>query len=1051
MQLRFHDCEIDSECFELRRKGGLTSLEPKVFDVLLYLLENRDRVVTKQELLDALWPGEAVSDSVLPRCIAAMRRALGDTRTKQKTIATIHGRGYRFIAEVDSASAPSSDAPAETSTLTDPVKSTSAPSDFVGRADALERLESALARSREGAGAIRFVVGEPGIGKTRIVEEFAATATAAGFVQRVGNCYEGEGAPAFWPWLQVLRETIEATQDESELRKLVGTTGADLLELVPELGERLPDLKSPTGPDGEQAQFRLFDAVTRFLISVAKKHPLLIVLDDLHWADASSLGLLRFMVAQMGSAPILLVATYRDVDVRRGHPLADLLGVLARDVRCDRIALGGFTFEEIEALIERLTGKTPTDQLVKAMADMTEGNPFFLREIVFLLRDQGALDDVEAAHFGSMQLPQGVRDAIGRRLDGLSSECNDMLRSASVIGRHFRLSLVAAVNEPSEEDSMEALFELLAEALEAGLINESGRNQYSFSHALTRQTLYEELRAPQHILLHRRVGEAIERDLDPGRPRDERVSELAHHFFEAAAGENVEKAVAYSREAAEVCHRKHAYDEAVMYHERALEVSALDSGLDQHVRAELLLSLGAALHTSGRRDQGLETLSQATNIAREAEDWEVVARALLVIRGTGELGSTPRPGIVELIRETLDHLEPDAFRLRSQLMSRLTHSSHMTMEERIQMTDTALDWARHSGDNEALRDALSARWWAILGPERIDERMEVVQALHALASKSGDLRTRLLALEYEFGIHIIRGDRARVEESLLQFEDCANELRQPVYIFLAMSFRASWYIHCGRFAEAEELVEESYEYGLGVVPFAEMTSRGQRYWSKSNRGVPKKDLPDSAELVGLLQTSLIQNTIRQLFITILNFSNDRDAAAAMTRLSELDYRGLERDEHWMMLMTSLADIATSVGDSEMCQWLHGQLRPFTHLISVHDSMRVGRGSVAFAVGILAVALGDLDDAVEQFETAIERERGADMRHALVMSHLGLAGALARRGRPEDSDRATGLIQFARDEGRRLGLGAASPVMNFLDSKDPENPFDSSLWRRIQPS
>ncbi len=1068
MPLAFGDCELDRECFELRRRDRLVKIEPKVFDVLIHLIDARDRVVTKQELLDTLWPGEAVSDSVLPRCIAAIRRAVGDTRTRQRTIATVHGRGYRFVAELDdpgssegagavtspteaSPATPAASEPAVVTQRAPPVPEFKTGSDFVGRAEGMQRLRSAQERAAAGGGGVTFVVGEPGIGKTRLTEEFAALAERDGFAIHVARCHEGEGAPVYWPWLQILRAAVAGIEDTERLRELVGGAAADLTELMPELATRLGDVPASGGPEGEQARFRLYDSATRFFVALASDRPLILVLDDLHWADASSLGLLRFLAGQIASAPILVVGTYRDVDVRRGHPLSDLLGALAKDPRCERLPLVGFDAAEIGTYVEGLTDAAPSEAFVSTMRDMTEGNPFFLREIVHLLAAQGDLDAADPGVLDSLRLPQGVRDAIGRRLDGLSPECNDALRSAAVLGRNFGSSLLATMLEGVQEGGVEELLELLAEALDAGLVQEVGRGQYAFAHALTRQTLYEELRAPQRTALHRRAGEALEHHLDAARAGDESLPELAHHFYEAAAGGDVSKSVAYSVAAAEAAHRRHAYDEAVTFHERAVEVAGLDLPIDEHRQAKLLLALGSAIHVAGRRAEAMATLERSARAAQRLEDWPLMAEGVLAIRGFGEIGTRPAEGVIELLEEALANLPEDELRLRSQLLARRTHAVAHAMEDRDRLSRDALECAERSGDPISLRDAWFSRWWATLGPDRIEDRFEVVRALSRLADRTGDFRTRMLALEVRLGAHLVRGDAEGIEATLAELERVADELRQPSFVFMAMNYRSSWLINQGRFEEAEALVEKAFAYGDGVVPFAAMTCMGQRYWSRQLRGDHIDHAVDASELIHLLDDTLMPEDMRDVFVAMIRYSGHGDAEGAREMFSFDRARALERDENWLLVMATIGEMAIDLGDREMVDWIYDAMLPYEELITMHDLIRVGRGAVAHPLGLFAVARGDLDAAVAHFERAIEIEDRARMRFARVQSELGLVGALDRRGGPGDARRAQVVLDGFRAKVAEMSIGEHNRLGRHLAANDDKNPFDPGAWRPIEAS
>jgi DNA-binding winged helix-turn-helix (wHTH) protein/tetratricopeptide (TPR) repeat protein len=1033
MAYTFGDCAVDPSCFELRRRGRLVKLEPKVFDVLLYLIEHRDRVVTKQELLDAQWRSEAVSDSVLPRCIAAIRRAVGDTRTRQRVIATAHGRGYRFVAPMGAEPASQVLAAEGTargressSSAAPPIKSmagdTERPSDFVGRSGAMERLGEALERTRRGQGGVALIAGEPGIGKTRLAEEFGNRAQADGFEVLVGRCYEGDGAPAYWPWVQILRAAADATLDDTVLHVQLGSGAAELAELVPDLRSRVGHPRPPGGPGGNQARVRLYDAAARYLLERGREHPLVLVIDDLHWADASSLGLLRFLARPASEARVLIVGTYRDVDVRRGHPLADLLGALAREARCQRVALAGLGQSEIAEFVENLAGEVPRASLVSRLTEMTEGNPFFLREMVRLLADQGHAGDAEADALNALTLPQGVRDAIGRRLDALSPECNMLLRAAATLGRDFPIAMVESMLDLPSAQRPAALPELLAAALDAGVIVEATHGHFAFAHALTRQTLYEELRAPQRVALHRRAAAAIEKSLDPAAGNEEHLAELAHHFFEAAPGGDVDRAVSYAVAAAEASHRTYAYDEAVALYERAIDVIALRVPMDEEHRAELLLALGQAQFIAGKRDDALPTLRAAADLARTLGRVDVMAKAAIAIRGFGELGTPPGEAVLELLHEALELLPPDAFALRASLLSRLNGAAAMSMDQRGELAQQALEMAERSGDPVALRDALGAQWWATLGPDRLHERADVARSMRALAEQTGDPRTLLLALECEIGTNLLRGDFAATERGLDEYERTAAELGQPIFIFMGMNYRTSWLINRGRFGEAEARVEAARRFGAGIVPFAETVCLGQLYWSRSGRGLEPEFKLGPEDLKRFLSHTFVQGPIEKAFQAALSYSADGDPDRAIALLEGLDLRSVDRDEHWLLAVTTLAEIAVDAGHRELLEWMYEALAPYADLMAIHDLLRAGHGSVSHTLGAVATALGELDAAVGFLERAIEQESAADMRRALAASRLSLALALRRRGRRSDRERASELIRQGERDCVDLGLG-----------------------------
>jgi len=481
MEWVFGECVLSEDLFHLKKAGRVVKLEPKVFQVFRFLVENRERVVSKADILDHVWPGEAISESVLPRSIAVIRRAVGDTRAKQEVIETVHGHGYRFVAVVD---APSDSTPSHAPRAQPTAASEE--SDFVGRHDVVQRVVRALDDTLAGRGRIALLVGEPGIGKTRTVQRLLEEVGGRAGTY-VGSCFEGDGAPSYWPFVQILRALVDDTDDDT-IRSL-RAADADLALLVPELADRLPSRPSSEPLEGEQARFRLFDSLAGFLRRTAKQRPLVLVLEDLHWADRDSMLLTSFLADALRDSAVMIVGTYRDLDVRREHPLGSLLRDLARAPHCERIVLRGLEPEHVVELLNRTAGREIEDRISQAIVEMTEGNPFFVRELALLVSEGGDFD-VDEKQVLPLELPQGIRDAVGLRLATLSPACNALLRRAAVIGREWGGRVLFELGDESHE----AQLELLGEALAAGVLREhSTAGRYAFSHALVRQTLYDEL------------------------------------------------------------------------------------------------------------------------------------------------------------------------------------------------------------------------------------------------------------------------------------------------------------------------------------------------------------------------------------------------------------------------------------------------------------------------------------------------------------------------------------------------------------------------------
>src|SRR5438876_221263 len=543
------------------------------------------------------------------------------------------------------------------------------PAGFVGRHHELVELRAGLEDAATRRGRFFLVVGEAGIGKTRLVEELAREAAERGHLVLWGRCWEGEGAPPYWPWIQVIRTYLRIARSDG-LPRVAGGAGAPYLaQLVPELG----GLQSPAPSvprQSEHARFYLFDAVVTFLQSRPDHTPLVLVFDDLQWADAPSLLLLQFLVHELRDTAMLVVATYREIEARQNPHVADILGALARDGR--HLPLRGFGEEEVALFIEGKTGRSASAALVRAVHRETEGNPFFVDEIVHLLAAEEALERQDATVARGLPVPQGVREAIRRRLAPLPAPCRDALTLASVVGREFGLGAV----QHACGLGADALLDVLGPALGREILVRDPRRagRYRFAHALIRETIYEELGAAERARLHGRIGEVLEtlhqRDPTP------HLATLAHHFLEAVPAGGAEKAITYSTRAARYAEASLAYEDAAVLFERALEVLAEGRPADARERCELLLARGGAQWKAGDGHGARETFRQAAEIARRVGDPALLARSALGFAGEGSRLLWVRSGVVdqpriELLQEALDGLGERDPGLRARLLARL--------------------------------------------------------------------------------------------------------------------------------------------------------------------------------------------------------------------------------------------------------------------------------------------------------------------------------------------------------------------------------------------
>lgn len=419
--------------------------------------------------------------------------------------------------------------PVPINSLPPPLTITGTNTGFVGRRRELGTLKAALDNSLNSHGSVAMLAGEPGIGKTRTTQELADYARSSGVEVLWGRSYDEAGTPPFWPWIEVARSLVRG-RDKDQLRSVLGPGAADVAEMVPEIKATLPELQPNSTLEPDQARFRLFDCLTTFITNVSHEKPRMVVLEDLHWADTPSLRMLEFLSGRIANAPILVVGAYRDGEVTPEHPLTETLANLSREPGFRLEVLHRFDTGETSDLIEATGGHPPTQELAQRIQEHTDGNPFFVNEIVKLLAersDHGSIDD--AAHEG-LAVPEGVRAVTRQRLRRLSALCNQVLTIASVVGREFDFNLVFELSDDSTEG---AFSEAMEEAVQAHLVEElqSQPGRYHFSHSLIQQALAEELSATRRVRLHGRIAETLEGLY--GEELEAHASELAHHFAHA--------------------------------------------------------------------------------------------------------------------------------------------------------------------------------------------------------------------------------------------------------------------------------------------------------------------------------------------------------------------------------------------------------------------------------------------------------------------------------------------------------------------------------------
>jgi len=869
---------------------------------------------------------------------------------------------------------------------------------FVGRDAERARLRAALDSALGGQGQLVLVAGEAGIGKTRVAEELAADARAREVRVVWGRCHEGEGAPAYWPWRLALRAS------------------AELGQLMPELAEAATGPLPAAGLDPEMARFRLFDAMTAALREAAADTGLVVVLDDLHWADRASLLLLEFVARELADSRLLLVGTYRDVEVDRRHRLSSTLAELFRQPVTSRLALGGLDEGQVSRFIANVAGIDPAADLVAALHGQTEGNPYFVSELVRLLAAENRL---EASGLLAGGIPEGIRHVIGRRLNRLPEAVNASLAVASVQGREFDLDVVArAAGLPSDE-----VLDALEEAMDARLVTEAGTKpgRFRFAHALVRETLYDELPVRQRRRLHDQVGAALAElradDLEA------QLAELAHHFSQAARPGRARQAVVYARLAGDRAMEVLAYEEAAGHYERALRALDLQEPTDQAERCELLLALAAARMAAGEVADARAQYERAATLAKRTGDGEQLARAAFGL-GVEFTAGTVDELEVRLLEEALAVLGETDSILRARVLGRLAKAlqSSPDPDRRAGLSETAVAMARRIGDPVALAAVLYDRHMATWAPGNLLERRAISGEVVQLAGSSGDSLMALRGRGFLMANLLELGDMAALRRELDTYRRTAQELRQPHFLWHVPLFEAGQeLLLAGRFDDAERLVQEALALGRRardpvVAIYHPIVLIGLR-WGQGRLPELEETL---AAFVGRYPSNLGWRAT--LAVLLCEAGRTGEARAHFERLAADDFAGLPRNHLFLYHVAALAIVAHALDDPTRAATLYELLAPYAdHNVLVARLPLGTLGSSRQFLGLLAAAMGRWDDALVQLDAAVQAHERIGALPLQARSRHRYAKVLLARGRPEDRARAQQHLEWAGAAARRLGM------------------------------
>jgi len=668
-----------------------------------------------------------------------------------------------------------------------------------------------------------MVVGEPGIGKTALCEQLSTYVALRGGITLMGHCYEeGSLSLPYLPFIEAMRSYV-LSQDEKELNRELGTGASDVARIVSEVWEKLRvEPRPPRSP--EEDRYQLLQAVAGFLGNAAATRPLLVVLEDLHDADRGTLEMLAHVARNLSGRRLLLVGTYRDVEVDRSHPLSATLAELRRLASYDRVLLRGLNPDEVRRMLESITRQDVPWGLAEAVHRQTEGNPLFVQEVVRHLVEEGLISrEVERGRVdrdtpAEMTIPEGLRDVIGKRLSALSQECNRLLSIAAVIGREFRLDVLQKVADAKDDELLAALAEARAVAVVDERSGIGAAVTYRFTHALFRQTLYEEIIAPRRIRLHQQVGQALEEV--HARRLEEHAAELAEHFSHSSDPADLAKAIGYGEIAAQRAIGVYAYGEAVRLLEQAIQVQDVLDPEDKAKQCDLLLALGDARDYAGEYRHVLdEEASQALFLAEAIGDHQRAVRVgrlamtSLMHYGAGPAVSTPEgvkwTDIVDRYAApgTIERVWADIY-----LAARKGGSRELAEALRLyyRCSETALEL----GDIDAyLSSAGSYVWNCPPLPEYVEEARRLADQIAQLWDQSSRGHYAAFAKYYVSNFFLSLGERTRAEELMRELSELSERTGTQYTRLSLLVDEACFHTMDGRFEDALETVQSIIRTG----------------------------------------------------------------------------------------------------------------------------------------------------------------------------------------------------------------------------------------------
>ncbi|MEO7573288.1 MAG: AAA family ATPase [Acidimicrobiales bacterium] len=908
---------------------------------------------------------------------------------------------------------------------------------FAARSVELETLLSAWKEVCEGDRRLVLVSGEPGIGKTRLVTEVVRIAHDQGGTIMWGRCDPELGA-SFEPFTEALRRYTN-TVSAGRLRGELGPLAGELTRLLPELSGRVPGLAEPLRAEPDAERHRLFEAVMDLLAASSDNAPLVLVLDDLHWADKPSLLLLRHVLRSVTPIRVLILATYRDTDLDRSHPLADVLGDLRRESGVTRLDLMGLDAQDVEQLMETAAGHdldAPALELARAVHAETEGNPFFVGQMLLHLAESGLIvqrgdrwtSDLTLSDVG---IPEGIREVVSRRLSRLSEVANEALSWAAVIGPEFDLGIVEASGGPSGVELLNAL----DEATQVGLLREvaGATGRYRFAHALVRSALHEEISTNRRVRMHWSVGEAIDDRSRGG--ADAHLDALAYHYGEGALAGDPAQAVEVARRAATKATTELAFETAAGHLDRALGLLELFDRPPIELRGDLLLDLATALRNAGD-PRRRPTVFAAADVARTLGDPQRLAQAALILAPFGistEIGFVGEEALA-LFEEALAGVPEEPSPVRARLLSAIAVELQWggDIDRRRRAASEALVMARALGDGPTLNVVLATAWTTLDGRQPFARAwFEIQQEALEAAELEHDPEGLFDALVHLIGTQAALGEVAAAQARFEEAERIADGLRLPRFRWQILNLRAMFASLAGNLDQAERDTMEAIEVGQTSDLTESMitgSAGGLLFATHYDRGRIGEMVPALEDLVRTQPGAPIWRL--GLASALARTGRLEEARVLFDWLVADDCARVPSDIYFPTTLSGVGRLCLVLdADTAVAASAYHQLLPHA------GTCNWGRVGVSrpndLGLACAAFVAGEVDLADRHFTANAELCERMGARPELAWNHHDWAQTLATRGRTSDAKEHAGAARSIAEEIGMLGPDGPMPLIRRL--------------------